>query len=273
MNCNVDLHTHTKASDGQYAPADLVLRAKSCGIDCLAITDHDSLDGLDEAMLQGKASGVSVLRGVELGAAEDRHLHILGYAFHPLAMELRTLCHKLRDGRDERKFRILSFLAEKQVHISLDEVEAVAGGDIIARPHFAQIMLRHGYVSSIREAFDRYLDTDEYQRIERFKATAQTCIQTIQQVGGSAVLAHPYQLHFSDEKLESLVKQLKDFGLEGIECYYPRHSPEQVRQYLALAKKYSLHITAGSDFHGEAIRPDTDLIPTDLDITWLYARD
>lgn len=265
-----DLHTHTNASDGQYAPRDLVALAQKAGVQCLAVTDHDTIDGVEEAVQAGKEYGVTVLRGVEFGAKEDRHMHILGLNLQAGCAPLEQLCQTLKDSRNQRKYRIVDFLAEKGIHIDLNEVEELAGGDVIARPHFAQVLVRHGYVANTRDAFDRYLDTNEYQRIERFKADAATCIATIHQAGGKAVLAHPYQLNFSDEKLEETVARLKEAGLDGLECYYPKHTQEMVGHYLDLAKKYQLHISGGSDFHGERVKPDIALRPLPLDVHWLF---
>lgn len=271
MQRQADLHTHSTASDGQYTPAQLVARAQSAGIEVLALTDHDTINGLEEAVQAGTALGLTVLRGVELGASEDRHMHILGLGFRSHCPALSDLCRTLKASRDERKYRIVTYLKEKGMVIDLAEVEALAGNDVIARPHFAQVMVRHGYVSSTREAFDRYLDTDEYQKIERFKADAATCIDVIHQAGGKAVLAHPYQLGFSDEKLEQTILTLKSKGLDGLECHYPAHTPEMTAHYLSLAAKYRLHITAGSDFHGEDVRPEDRLRPISLDLDWLLA--
>ena len=269
MTARADLHTHSTASDGQYAPAALVEKAAGAGIQVLALTDHDTMSGTEEAIRAGKRWGVKVLRGVELGAAEDRHLHILGLDVGPGYPVLGALCEKLRAGRDERKYRIVDFLREKGVRISLEEVERQAGGEVVARPHFAQVMLRRGYVSSIREAFDCYLDTDEYQRIERWKACAAECVAAIHADGGRAVLAHPYQLALPEDRLEELVAGLRNAGLDGIECWYPRHTPAMVCQYLSLAGRFGLAVSAGSDFHGEAIRPDTKLTPVSLELGWL----
>lgn len=261
------MHTHSSASDGQYRPAELVRLAKERGLELLALTDHDTLDGLEEAERAGAALGIRVLRGVELGAREYRNLHILGYGFSTAAPELRELCTWLKRGRDERKFRIIEYLREKGAELSLEEVEEIAGGEIIGRPHFAQAMVRRGYVRSTREAFDRYLDTAEYQRIERPKPEAGTCIKVIHAARGKAVLAHPYQVGLPDNLLEDLVKSLVAYGLDGMECYYPRHTLEQQEFYLSLAKKYGLHVTGGSDFHGERVKPDIHLAAWDLD--WL----
>ena len=240
MTCPADLHTHTTASDGQYTPSQLAAKALAAGIQILAVTDHDTMDGAEEAVRAGQACGLTVLRGVELGAREDRHMHILGLNLGPECPALAELCRRLRASREERKYRIAAFLRGKGLDVPLEEVEALAGGGVVARPHFARVMLRRGYVSSLREAFDRYLDTDEYQRIERWKAGAPECIAAIH-----------------------------DAGLDGIECFYPRHSPEQTAAYLRLADKYGLYITGGSDFHGEAVRPDTFLTPIPLNLDWL----
>lgn len=269
MKYKVDLHTHTTASDGQYAPDQLVEMAQKAGIQYLAVTDHDTMDGVEAAIEAGKKQGVHVLRGVELGAREDRNLHILGLGLQPGPTPLGELCETLRKSRDERKYRILSFLKEKGVEISLEEVETMAGGKVVARPHFARVMVQRGYVATTREAFDRYLDTDEYQRIERFKAGAAQCIEAIHQAGGKAVFAHPYQLRYEAEQLEAMVRSLKEYGIDGMECYYPKHTPKMVEQYLQLAEKYGLYVTAGSDFHGEQVHPDMPLTPVSLEIEWI----
>ena len=269
MNMIADLHTHSTASDGQYRPSELVRLARDRRIAVLALTDHDTLDGLEEAVRAGSSLGLRVVRGVELGAREYRNLHILGYNFSPEAPELRELCLDLKRGRDERKYRIIDFLREKGLSISLAEVEELAGGRIIARPHFAQAMVRRGYVRTTREAFDRYLDTEEYQRIERPKPDARSCIEAIRCAGGKVSLAHPYQIGLDDGTLDALVKSLVGYGLDAIECYYPKHSPEQQAFYLRLAQKYHLHVTGGSDFHGERVKPEISLAGIALDVEWM----
>lgn len=263
-----DLHTHSTFSDGQYTPAELVELAKRNGIQLLALTDHDTVDGIAEAVQAGQALGVQVLSGVELGAAEYSGLHILGYGFNPEG--LIPLCQKLKISRDERKYRIAEFLREKKLELTLEEVEAVAGGGIIARPHFAQAMVRRGYVRTVREAFNRYLDTKEFrERVTRFKADARTCIEVVRAAGGKASLAHPYQIGLADEPLEELVRTLAGYGLSALECYYPKHTPEQEHAYLCLAQKYNLHITGGSDFHGERVKPDIQLSALQMNVEWL----
>lgn len=265
-----DLHTHSTASDGQYSPEELVRLAKNHGIEVLALTDHDTIAGVDEAMAAGKALGLRVIRGVELSAKEHPNFHILGYSFQDGDTELARLCEKFRAGRDDRKYKIVDFLREKGVDIDLTEVEGLAGGEVIARPHFAQVLVQHGYVSTNREAFDRYLDTEEFrQKVKRFKANARACVEAIHAAGGKVSLAHPYQMGLPDGELEALVRELAGYGLEAIECYYPRHTPEQTAFYLRLAEKYGLHVTGGSDFHGERVKPDISLAAWELELSWI----
>lgn len=270
MIYSADLHTHTTASDGQYTPTELVRLAKQRGIQVLAVTDHDTIAGVNEAMSAGETLGLQVIRGVELSARGYLNFHILGYGFRDGDTELSRLCEKLREGRDDRKYRIVDFLREKGLNIDLAEVEELAGGEVIGRPHFARTLVKQGYVSTNREAFDRYLDTEEFRRkITRFMADSRTCIEAIKAAGGKASLAHPYQMGLPDEKLEALVAQLKDFGLDAIECYYPKHTPVQQAFYLHLAEKYHLNQTGGSDFHGEMVKPDIQMARWPMELEWL----
>lgn len=268
-----DLHTHSTASDGQYTPSELACLAKKRGLDLLALTDHDTVDGLDEAVKAGEKLGLRILRGIELSAREYGTFHILGYGINPEAPVLQALCSRMKEGRDERAPRLIAFLREKGMTISMDEVQEIAGGAIIGRPHFAQAMVRRGYVASNREAFDRYLDTDEFrQRVERPKPSVRECIEAIKDAGGKVSLAHPYQIGIGETALDALVGELAGCGLDAIECYYPRHTAEQTAFYLDLAKKYCLHITGGSDFHGERVKPDIKLAALELDLGWLQSE-
>ena len=154
----------------------------------VAVTDHDTVTGVGEAQRAGETLGIQVIRGVELSAKDYPNCHILGYGFRNGDTELARLCEKFRAGRDERKYKIVDFLREKGVDIDLNEVEELAGGEVIARPHFAQALVRRGYAATNREAFDRYLDTEEFrQRVKRFKADAKTCVETVKEIGRAHV--------------------------------------------------------------------------------------
>ena len=245
--------------------------AKKQGIEVLALTDHDTVDGLEEAVEAGKALGLRVLRGVELSAREYPNLHILGYGFVSGPSPLAALCGEMREHRNRRKDHIMAYLRGKGIHIPMEEVEALAAGGVIGRPHFAQIIVRHGYAETNREVFDRWLDTEELREINnQFKIDARTCVETIRSAGGRVSLAHPCQLRLDDNSLEKLVRELTGYGLEAIECRYPQHTMAQQVFYLRLAEKYGLHVTGGSDFHGERVKPEIRLAALELDVAWLY---
>ena len=211
-----------------------------------------------------------IIPGIELSAKEYPTFHILGYGFVPGAHALAELCRQMKIRRDDRSRRLLAFLHEKGIKLSLSEVVGIAGGNIIGRPHFAQAMVCRGYVSTNREAFDRYLDTEEYhQKVERGKPSVRECITAIKDSGGKVSLAHPYQMGLPNDELDTLVKQLVDWGLDAIECWYPKYTPEQQSFYIHLTEKYHLHQTGGSDFHGEKVKPDVELAALNLELGWL----
>lgn len=269
--CSIfDLHIHSTASDGQYTPSQLIQMAEGRGLEALALTDHDTMDGLEEAILAGKQLGLVVIPGIELSAKEYPTFHILGYSFDLGALPLANLCRRMKSNRDERTGRLLAFLKEKGIELTAAEVEASAGGNIIGRPHFAQAMVRRGYVSTNREAFDRYLDTEEYyQKVERNKPSVWECFKAIKASGGKVSLAHPYQIGIGNDELDKLVGELADQGLDAIECYYPKYTQEQQKFYIYLTQKYHLYQTGGSDFHGEKVKPDVKLAALNLDLDWL----
>ncbi len=265
-----DLHLHTTASDGEYAPGEVAARAASAGAECIAVTDHDTLDGLDEAIRAGEALGICVIRGVELSAAEDGTFHILGYGFTAEAPALRELCAQMKERRGSRAVRLLAFLREKGVEIPLSEVEELAEGGVVGRVHFARVMVKHGFAATNRDAFDRYLDTEEFhKRVDTDKPPVRTCIEAIHASGGRVSLAHPYQIGLDNEALDRLVGELAVQGLDAVECFYPKHSREQTAFYRSLAAKYRLYVTGGSDFHGERVKPEVVIAPYELDVDWL----
>lgn len=269
-----DLHTHTTASDGQYTPAQLIDLAKSNGVQTLAVTDHDTIAGVAEALKAGTAAGIKVIRGVELSAKEHYNFHILGYVFQEGDTSLSRLCEQMRAGRDMRKYKIIDFLRKQGAEISLSEVEELAGGAVIARPHFAQVLVKRGYARDSRDAFDRYLDTEEFRtKVERFEADARTCVEAIKDAGGKVSLAHPYQMGLTDGELETLVQKLKGWGLDAVECFYPKYTPEQQSFYIYLTEKYQLQRTGGSDFHGEKVKPDVGLAQYKLELDWMLLED
>lgn len=252
----LDLHIHSNASDGQYPPDALAQRVKDAGVSLWALTDHDTLDGIPQARQASQRLGLRFIPGIELSAKGNRELHILGYGVDIRHEGLRRACETFQEYREIRSGKIIGYLENKQVYIHLDDVRRLAGGELLGRPHFARAMVEAGYVSSVREAFDRYLGTPEFDAIERPKPSPQEAVALIRDAGGVAVLAHPKQLKLREQALEGLVADLAACGLQGMECYYSTHTREETAYYLFLAQRFNLRVTCGSDFHGEKVKPD-----------------
>lgn len=248
----IDLHVHTTMSDGTVEPREVVRLAARKGLRAIAITDHDTIDALPAAQEESLSTGVEVVEGVEISAQwPNGILHILGYFVKPHNRQLQEALEYLRKHRLERIPKILSKLREQDVFVSVDEVCQEARGGVPGRPHIANVLVHKGYVRMLQEAFDRYLRKGASAYVEKVKLTPSDAIRVILGAGGTAVIAHPYSLD-SDEPagLERIVKDLVAMGVQGIEAYYPRHTPEQTRMYLNLAEKLDLVATGGTDFHG-----------------------
>ena len=247
----IDLHTHSTASDGKLSPAELMRHAKAMGVEVIALTDHDTLSGLEEASGEAKKIGIEFIPGIEISAENNPGtLHMLGYFVDPSDAELVQTLSWLRGGRDDRNHIILTKLAELGCPLDWDEVAALAGGESMGRPHIATAMINRGYVSSFSDAFDRYLGKGAAAYTDRDKMTPEIAIESIRSAGGLPVLAHPQTLSLTDEELDDLLDRLASAGLAGIEAYYYSHSVQETELYCSLASKYSLIVTGGSDFHG-----------------------
>jgi 3',5'-nucleoside bisphosphate phosphatase len=256
----IDLHVHTNFSDGTLSPEKVVLRAKYRGLTAIAITDHDTLAGVAEAISAGKDAGIEVVPGVEISGLADRgNLHILGYFVDPEDKALGDTLEFLRNGRKERIPKMLRKLAAHDMPITLEEINREALGGVPGRPHVANVMIYRGYVRSIPEAFEKYLRKGAPAYEDKVKLPPDKAIAAIRNAGGIPVLAHPFSLEEGNgDKLRTRVEILKNLGLMGIEAYYPSHTKEQTRIYLEIAEKLDLCVTGGTDFHGSN-KPDTEL--------------
>lgn len=245
----VDLHLHTTASDGTTSPTENVRLAKQVGMSAIAITDHDTVAGIAEALAAGETEGIEVIPGVEVSSlADGQDIHVLGY-FIPYQDEgfLQAL-EGLRKTRHERNKLMVARLNELGFEITLEEVYQRKQGEQdknIGRPHIAEVMIEKGYVATMEEAFAKYLSKHGQAYVNPPRITPQAAIDLIKQAGGAAVLAHP-GLYDNDELVEELIQ----YGLDGIEVYHPDNSAESKARYLAFADKYKLIVTGGSDFHG-----------------------
>ncbi len=249
----VDLHCHSTASDGTLAPADVIRLAKSNSLTAIALTDHDTIGGVAEAAAEAKVQGIGFLPGIEISAeyTPPGTMHILGYGIDPKSQTLHALTETLIAGRDNRNPKIVEKLQRLGVAITLEEVEHEARGQVVGRPHIAAILLRKGYVSSIKDAFNKYLAQGAPAYFDKERLTPRRALEMIRESGGLPVLAHPYQLHTgNDAELDRVIKDLVDLGLAGIEVFHSDHDEAWINKCTDASDRYHLLKTGGSDFHG-----------------------
>jgi len=257
MQRTIDLHAHTTASDGDLSPTQLVWWAKAIGLSVLAITDHDTTNGITEAVLAGQKYGVEVVPGIELSADIDvpkGQCHLLGYFFDPKHAGLNARLAEVRENRNKRNAKIAAKIQAHGWNVTLEEIEAVSGGEVVARPHIARVLVERGFVSSMAEAFETYLGKGGLFYVERDRLSQEEAIRLIHDAGGVCILAHPNNLNCDSAETENHIRQLQSYGLDGIEARYNRHTPEDTARYLALAERLGLLTTGGSDFHGQSVK-------------------
>jgi hypothetical protein len=249
----VDLHVHSNASDGTLPPREVVRLAREGNLKALALTDHDTIDGLSDALAAGAEFGVEVIPGVEISAKHSGgSMHILGYFLDPQSETLGPRLAVLQQARQDRNPQIIAKLNALGIPLTLRQVAAISGQGQMGRPHIARALYEAGYVASIQAAFDLYLNNRGRAYVEKFRFPPPEAIAMIREAGGVAVLAHPFTLNHADPgELRALLMELQRLGLAGMECYYPEHTPEQEACYLRLARELGLAITGGSDFHGD----------------------
>ncbi len=249
---NVDLHLHTTASDGVLTPSQMVNYAKSKGLMAIAITDHDTIEGLEEGLLEGERIGLEVIPGIEISAEHSPgSMHLLGFFLDIHHPTLKERLGYLQRARAERNPRMAEKLNKLGIDITFDEVLKASGGGQVGRPHFAQVLIEKGYVRSFQEAFERFLKKGASAYVEKMRFSAEESIHFINEANGVAVLAHPNTLQVNGySELENLILRLVKTGLRGIEAYYPEHSALEVAQYKTLAERHGLLVTGGTDYHG-----------------------
>ena len=248
----IDLHSHTTASDGQHSPTDLVALAAGAGVTALAVTDHDTVEGLAEATEAARARGMELVPGIELSAfVNKREVHILGHFVRPDFERLAHYAARLRVEREERMVRMVERLQGMGFPIQMEEVRALAGGAQLGRPHLARVMVERRWCLDVKQAFDRFLGAGKPAWVERFKLDGKDAIHLIHQAGGTATLAHP-----GSSKLERYdILLLARAGLDGLEALHSDHNPSVRQRYMKFATEFDLVPTGGSDFHGEQVTP------------------
>ncbi|MGE4560805.1 MAG: PHP domain-containing protein [Desulfobulbus sp.] len=248
----IDLHTHSIYSDGSATPAELIELAQHNGLRGLALTDHDTVEGVVELMRLAKAAGIPVVSGVEISTTLRQHtLHMLGYGIDPTDPLLLDWLKPLQEGRARRNAAIVEKLRGLGIDITAEKVEKISGCGQTGRPHFARYLMEQGVVESFDEAFRRFLGRDKPAWARRFSYPAEEAIAMIHRCGGVAVLAHPGQLDPEMRVQPAVIRELVLRGLDGLEVHYPTHSRKMKKKLRALAAEHHLLVTGGSDYHGQ----------------------
>jgi len=243
-----DLHLHTFFSDGTYTPEELVKKSLSAGLSAIAVVDHDTTDGISSVGDIARERNIELIPGIELTAEYiGLEIHILGYLIDCQDKAFLEQLGILKKNRIERIYKITDKLKKIGIPLSAEAVFDIAKGGTTGRLHVARAMVKEGLVGSIFEAFKKYIGDKCPAYCLGFRFSPEQAIKLIKDAGGIAVLAHPYALND-----DALIPKFIDYGLEGLEVYYPEHSPSMIKSYLGLAKKYNLLVTGGSDCHGEA---------------------
>lgn len=256
---SVDLHTHSNKSDGSLTPTELVKLAHDKDLAAIALTDHDTTEGLDEAIAAGKEYGITVIPGVELSCEyQGKDVHIVGLDINHKDSHFTKQLQEFVDSRDLRNRKMCQKLTDAGLPVDYDELMATYGESVITRAHYARFMLDKGYIKSLPEAFERYIGDNAPCFIPREKVTPTQGIELILSAGGIPVLAHPLLYKMGKDRLNTLVEELKAAGLVALEAIYSTYAPSDEREMRALAKKHNLLISGGSDFHGAA-KPGLEL--------------
>lgn len=262
MSNLIDLHIHSTASDGSFSPSEVVTLAKKQGLAALSLTDHDTLAGLAEAEEKAQEAGIEFIRGCELSAKFlDTDVHILGLYVPKEKALLQDLEKELAifiERRNTRNKKIIIKLQEHGINITLEEVEQEAGGNVIARPHFANVLIQKGVVASTKEAFDKYLARGKLAYVEREVISPHHAVTILKEAKTIPVLAHSKLIKCTEQEYFNLIEELIPLGLKGLEVYHSVHSFEDERYYLGVAEKYNLCVSGGSDFHGKS-KPDINI--------------
>lgn len=247
----IDLHTHSTFSDGSMTPDELVCHAKQHGLSAVALTDHDSVSGIDEALKAGEKYGIEVVPGIEFSVQSKTETHILGYYIDYKSPLLRRALDSVMDSRNARMRRTEQKLRELGFDVTLDEALALAPDGMVGRAHFARVMMNKGMVESVNEAFLKYLGSGKPAYDNTQSLSAYDAVKLINDLGGVSFVAHPHLIRLGDAELTELLKDLKEHGLDGIEGYYNEYTPEMQDYFQAKAKELGLAISGGTDFHAK----------------------
>lgn len=254
MEKYIDLHTHSIKSDGSMTPAEVVQEAKRAGLAAIALSDHDTVAGVREAMEEGERIGVEIVPAIEFSVQSETETHILAYYIDIDSPELKEILESVNDVRRERNEETCRKLNELGFDVTMNEALAIAPNGIVGRAHFARLLVDKGYTSSVKEGFKLYLENGKYAYCGKQKLTAEETVRLIKRCGGLSFVAHPHLIKLEDDKLREFLSSLKGCGLDGVEGYYTEYTPEMQQKYQTMAKELGLLISGGTDFHA-AMKP------------------
>ncbi len=264
-SAGIDLHIHSTASDGTLTPSEILVKAVTLGLKAIAITDHDTLSGSEDALARGIPPSLEFLTGIEISAAApdgyplNGSVHVLGYGIDPSNPGLLDVLQIAQQAREERTPKIIKRLKALGMVLEERELSRIVGSAMVGRPHIARLMMEKKMVTSIDDAFDRFLGKNKPAYVQKYRIPMTDTIDAINGAGGIAVLAHPHVNGLKDAKVrENFILDLQSKGLKGIEAIYPDHPQWATEEYCLLARKHDLLITGGTDFHG-AVTPNLEM--------------
>lgn len=256
----VDLHVHSSASDGSFTPEEVVELAKNAELTEFALTDHDTVDGVAQAIQHAtEVGGIKVIPGIELSCYyQNREIHIVGLFINYTDTHFLSELQKLKDAREARNEKMVQNFVDAGIELTIDELKHGNPNSVITRAHFARVLVEKGYCKDKNEAFDKYLGVGCPFYLPKPQVTPEHVLKLIQDAGGTAILAHPYSYKFSKSEVETLLNYLIPLGLAGMECYYSTYDNGQTQELRSMALAKGLLVSGGSDFHG-VVKPDISI--------------
>ena len=256
---HIDLHVHTTASDGTMTPSEAVCHAKELGLSAVAVTDHDSCEGVPEAVAAGVDAGIEVVPGIEISVDYEGHgVHLLGYFIDPSSAAMEHLLDMVIAERKRRNRLMAEALRADGIDVRVEELRERYPDSVVGRPHFAAALVELGLAESVKDAFDRYLSIGQKSFRPRQYIPLKEAFAVIRDAGGKAVLAHPLQYRLPEPELLKMISVMKDAGAVGMECLYFGYRPERMEYLQELAQRFDLCVTGGSDYHGSR-KPEIEM--------------
>ncbi len=247
----IDLHTHSNCSDGSMTPTELVAHAAERGLKAIALSDHDTVAGIDEALEAGKRYGVEIVPAIEFSVQSETETHILGFYIDHKCDRLREALENINKVRWQRTVNTCENLRRLGFDVTMEEALKIAPSGLIGRAHFARILMEKGYTKSVKEGFDKYLANGRPAYDGTQYLTAEAAVRLIDEIGGVSFVAHPHLIRLGDEELREFLVALKSYGLCGIEGYYNEYTQEMQDYFQSLAKELKLEISGGTDYHAK----------------------